>query len=76
MEKKTITQAEQTTRFNEWIRTQNMPEFDEVIERQRWWVHKVIEFDKITAEEYDVCAGFWVDGNGQVHYPDKENDDK
>ena len=75
MEKKTITQAEQTTRFNEWIRTQEMPEFDEVIERQRWWVHKVIEFDKITAQEYDVCAGFWVDGNGQVHHSDKSGEE-
>ena len=65
--KKVITQAEQTTRFNEWLKTQKMPEFDEVIERQRWWVYKVIEFDKITSQEYNVCAGFWVDGNGIVH---------
>lgn len=71
MEKKIITQAEQTTRFNEWLRTQEMPEFEEPLDRQRWWVNKVIEFDKITAKEYDVCAGFWVDSDG-VHYPDKK----
>ena len=76
MEKKTITQAEQTTRFNEWLRTHEMPEFEETIDRQRWWVNKVVEFDKITYQEYEVCAGFWVDGKGQIHYPDKENDDK
>lgn len=74
MEKKTITQAEQTTRFNEWIRTQKMPKFDETIERQRWWVNKVIEFDKMTAKEYDVCAGFYVDSDG-VHYPDKSGEE-
>ena len=75
MEKKVITQAEQTTRFNEWILTQEMPDFEEKIERQRWWVKKVMEFDKLTAQEYDVCAGFWVDGNGQVHYPDKPGEE-
>ena len=75
MEKKTITQAEQTTRFNEWILTQEMPNYEEKIERQRWWVKKVMEFDKLTAQEYDVCAGFWVDGNGQIHYPDKPGEE-
>ncbi len=72
MEKRTITQAEQTIRFNEWLQTQPIPKLETKEERQRWWVNKVIEFDKITAEEYDVCAGFYVDSNG-VHYPDKES---
>lgn len=74
MEKKIITQAEQTTRFNEWLATQEIPEFKEIIERQRWWVKKVMEFDKITAEEYDVCAGFYVDSDG-VHYSDRPGEE-
>ena len=68
MAKKIITQAEQTTRFNEWLTAQKMPHFDEVVDRQRWWVNKVIEFDKLTANEYDVCPGFYVDSTGNVHY--------
>jgi len=71
MEKKVITQAEQTTRFNKWLKTQEMLEYKELEERQRWWVNKVMEFDKMTAKEYDVCAGFHVDSNG-VHYPGEE----
>lgn len=54
MAKKTITQTERTAMFNEWLKTQHMPEYEEVKERQRWWVNKVVEFDKLTAQEYDV----------------------
>ena len=56
MEKKVITPAERTNLFNEWLLTQDMPEYKELIDRQRWWVNKVVEFDKMTADEYVVCA--------------------
>jgi hypothetical protein len=68
--KPTITQAEKTTRFNEWLKTQPMPKCKEVEDRQRWWVGKVIEFDGLIEEEYNIVSGFWVDGNGKVHYSD------
>ena len=68
-----ITQAERTRRFNEWLRTQTMPEFEELVERQRWWVHRVVEFDKIlTAQDIDIVPGFYVDTTGKVIYDDKE----
>lgn len=54
MEKKIITPTEKTTLFNEWLKTQTMPEYKELKERQKWWVNKAIEFDKITAEKYDI----------------------
>ena len=56
MEKKVITPSERTTRFNKWLLTQDMPKFEELTDRQRWWVNKVVEFDKITADKYDICA--------------------
>ncbi len=54
MEKKIITQAERTTMFNEWLATQYMPEFNSDEERKRWWIYKVIAFDKMTASEFDI----------------------
>lgn len=56
MEKKVITPAERSTMFNEWLKTQSMPDFKETVERQRWWVNKVVEFDRMTAQEYDICT--------------------
>ncbi len=66
MEKKIITQAERTTMFNEWLATQPMPELNSKEDRQRWWVNKVIEHDKMVSSEYDIVAGFYVDANGNV----------
>jgi len=64
--KKVITQAERTTLFNKWLATQPMPEYKTLEERQRWWVNKVIEHDKMVSQEYDIVAGFYVDSNGKV----------
>ena len=61
MEKKVITPAERTTMFNEWLKTQNMPDFEETVDRQRWWVNKVVEFDRMNTLEYDVCAELYDD---------------
>ena len=58
MAKKIITQAERTRIFNEWLNTQPMPKFNTLIDRQRWWVGKCIEHDKLISEEYDIVAGF------------------
>lgn len=63
MEKKLITPTEKTTMFNEWLKTQEMPDYEQQLERQRWWVNKVLEFDKMTAQEYDICVESWVDSN-------------
>jgi len=71
MAKKIITQAERTKMFNEWLQTQSMPDFDELIERQRWWVNKVIEYDKLLDQDYDIVPGFYVDSNGRVIRDDK-----
>lgn len=73
MEKKIITQAQRTKMFNEWLLTQEMPNYEHLIERQRWWVNKCIEHDKLLHNEgYDIVPGFYVDNNGKVHYDDKE----
>lgn len=66
MAKKIITQAERTTMFNEWLANQPMPKLETKEDRQRWWVNKVIEHDKLTQEEYDIVPGFYVDANGNV----------
>ena len=71
MGKKIITQAERTTLFNEWLQTQPMPEFKAKEERQRWWVNKVIEHDKMVSETFDIVPGFYVDSAGNVIYDDK-----
>lgn len=54
MEKKIITQSEFTSLFNEWLKSQTMPDFKETIDRKKWWIGKIIEFDKLTKDEYDV----------------------
>ena len=54
MEKKIITQTELTNKLNEWLKTQPMPEYETNLERQKWWISKVIEFDKLTKDEYDI----------------------
>lgn len=61
MEKKTITRAEKTNMFNEWLLTQEMPNFKETVDRRRWWVNKVVEFDKMNTQEYDVCDELYND---------------
>ena len=48
---KIMTLTEKTTRFNEWLATQPLPEFETKIERQKWWTSKVIEFDQIINSE-------------------------
>lgn len=70
MEKKIITEAERTTMFNEWLATQPMPELKTLEERQRWWINKVIAFDK-SLQDYDVVPGFYVDSSGKAIYNDK-----
>lgn len=54
MEKKLITESERTTLFNEWLKTQPMPNFSTIEERKKWWVYKVIEFDKLTHQQFDI----------------------
>lgn len=61
MEKKMITRAEKTNMFNEWLLTQEMPNFKETVDRRRWWVNKVVEFDKMNTQEYDVCDELYND---------------
>lgn len=61
MEKKVITQTEKTTRFNEWLKTQPMPNFEQKVDRQRWWCNKVVEFDKLIDKDYE----FWIDISGE-----------
>ena len=65
MDKKMITRAEKTNMFNEWLLTQEMPNFKETVDRQRWWVNKVVEFDRMNTLEYDVCAEIYVDDPGE-----------
>ncbi len=72
MEKKIITQAERTKMFNEWLSNQPMPELATKEERQRWWINKVIEFDKITSDDFDIVPGFYVDATGNTVYPEKD----
>lgn len=63
---KIITQAERTKMFNEWLETQPMPECKTMEDRQRWWVNKCIEHDKMISKEYDIIPGFYVDADGKV----------
>lgn len=71
MAKKIITQAERTTLFNEWLVTQSMPDLKTKEDRQRWWINKVIEHDKMISEDYDIVPGFYVDSTGQIVQDDK-----
>lgn len=75
MTKKIITQSERTTLFNEWLKDQPMPKLNELVERQRWWVNKVLEHDKLIHQEYDIVPGFYVDGDGKVIYDDNKGEE-
>jgi len=58
MEKKLITQAERTKLFNEWLEQQEIPKFDTVVERKKWWCQKVVEYDKMFSAEFDIIPDF------------------
>ena len=66
MEKKIITQAQRTTLFNEWLSNQSTPRFESTIDRQRWWVQKCIEHDRIICNEYDIVPDLYTDDNGKM----------
>lgn len=73
MTQKILTEAERTTKFNEWLSTQPIPKHKNIEERQRWWVNKVIEFDKMLDKDgWNIVPGFYVNNAGKVIYDNKE----
>ena len=64
MNKKIITQSERTAKFNEWLITQSMPPFKNKVDRQKWWIGKVIEYDKLLySDGWDIIPDFYIDSD-------------